>query len=159
MSNMDRDAQMWILKQIYGFNTIPPTGDAETFTKATLICANADGVLSPEERNWVVGRAATIRSSGYELAKTYSADEDLADVLANSSAIDKSGRRSIIYVAIQACAADGEYHQEEREKIHAMAKSLGMEEDVVNQLEEMCIEEAKMREKRIALLFPEGAPY
>ena len=159
MSDMDRDARMWIYNHIYGFNTIPPTGDAETFTKATLICAKADGVLSPEERNWVVGRAATISTSGYELAKTYSADEELADVLANSSAIDTNGRRSIIYVAIQACSADGEYHQEEREKIHAMAKSLGMEEDVVNQIEEICIEEAKMREKRIALLFPEGAPY
>ncbi|NET56845.1 MAG: hypothetical protein F6K47_11985 [Symploca sp. SIO2E6] len=159
MSNIEQDAQLWIFNQIYGFNTIPPTGDTEIFTKAILICAKGDGVLSPAERNWVVGRAASLRSSGYELAKTYSADEALADVLANSSAIDKSGRRSIIYVAIQACAADGDFNQEERDKIHAMAQSLGIEEDVVNQIEEVCLEEAKTREKRIALLFPEGAPY
>lgn len=159
MSDMDRDAQMWILNRIYGFNTIPPTSDAETFTKATLICAKGDGVLSPKERDWVVGRAATINSSGYELAKTYPADEELADVIANSPVINKSGRRSLIYVAIQACAADGEYHQEERDKIHRMAKSLGIQEDVVNQIEEICIEESKAREKRIALLFPEGSPY
>ncbi|MGK7901841.1 MAG: TerB family tellurite resistance protein [Hormoscilla sp.] len=159
MSDMDRDAQLWTLKELYGIKSIPPAEDYETFIKAALICAKADGVLAPEERNWVVGRAATLRNPGYELAKNYPADEDLLDVVAKSSAVDKSGRRMLIYVAIQACAADGEYHPDERAKVHKMAKALGIEEDVVNQLEELCMSEAKIREQRIGLIFPEGVPY
>ncbi|MEQ9669091.1 hypothetical protein [Coleofasciculus sp. G2-EDA-02] len=62
-------------------------------------------------------------------------------------------------MAIQACSADKEYHAEEQAKVRKMAKYLGIEEDVVNQIEEICISEAKMREKRIAVMFPEGIPY
>ncbi|MDY7014335.1 MAG: hypothetical protein SVX43_12190 [Cyanobacteriota bacterium] len=160
MSDKKQDAELWALNQLYGFKTIPPAEHYETFIKATLICAKGDGVLSPEERNWVVGRAAAFDSPGYELAKTYSADEDLGNVVTNSSTVDQEGsHRSIIYVAIQACTADGEYHPGEREQIHKMAESLGVAENVVNQIEELCVEEAKMREKRIALIFPEGTPY
>lgn len=159
MSDMDRDGMLWLINQLYGIKTIPPAQDYETFIKAALICAKGDGVLAPEERSWVAGRAAALRNPGYELAKSYPADEDLLEVLSNSSTVNKTGRRLIIYVAIQACAADGNYHDEERAKIIQMAKSLGIEEDVVKQIEEICIEEAKMREKRIGLIFPEGAPY
>ena len=128
--------------------------------KAVLICAKGDGVLAPEERNWVAGRAACYHhDSEYELAKTYQADEDLLSVLAQAPTLNKSGRRAVIYIAIQACAADGEYHPDERASVHKLAKYLGIEEDVVNQIEEICVEEAKAREKRKAVLFPEGVPY
>ncbi|AOX04063.1 hypothetical protein BJP34_01130 [Moorena producens PAL-8-15-08-1] len=159
MSDMDQDGKLWIMKEVYGAKTLPKTESYETFIKSALICAKGDGVLTPEERDWVVGRAAAFRNSGYELAKTYPADEDLLDVLANSSTLNKSGRRMIIYVAIQACAADGEFHPDERAKVHKMAQSLGIEEDVINEIEQFCMEEAKMREKRIALIFPEGVPW
>lgn len=159
MSEIDLDSQMWTMKELYGIKSIPPAEDYETFIKAALICAKADGVLAPEERNWVVGRAATLRNPGYELAKTYPADEDLLDVVAKSSTVNKSGRRMLIYVAIQACAADGEYHPDEQAKVHKMAKALGIEEDVVNQIEELCVSEAKIREQRIGLIFPDGVPY
>ncbi|MGJ5672474.1 MAG: TerB family tellurite resistance protein [Nostochopsis sp.] len=159
MSEMNKDAQLWLLKQLYGIKTIPPTEDYETFIKLALICAKGDGVLAPEERKWIVGRAATFRNPGYELAKTYLADDDLLDVIGNSSTVDNNGRRMIIYVAIQACAADGDLNTDERAKVYKMAKSLGIEEDFVHQIEQLCSEEAKIREKRIALMFPEGVPY
>ena len=159
MSDMDRDGVLWLINQLYGIKTIPPAQDYETFIKAALICAKGDGVLAPKERNWVVGRAAALRNPGYELAKNYPADEDLLEVISSSSTVNKTGRRLIIYVAIQASTADGHYHDEERTKILQMAKYLGIEEDVVNEIEEICIEEAKMREKRIGFLFPDGVPY
>ncbi|NEP52239.1 MAG: hypothetical protein F6K65_26950 [Moorea sp. SIO3C2] len=160
MSDMDRDGRLWLMKDLYGMKTVPPAQDYNAFVKAVLICAKGDGVLTPEERNWVVGRAACYYTNNeYEVAKNYPADEDLLEVLAQAPTLNQSGRRVIIYVAIQACAADGEYHPDERASVQKMAKYLGIEEDVVNQIEEYCIEEAKMREKRIALMFTEGIPY
>lgn len=159
MSDMNRDGQLWMIKELYGLNAIPPAQDYVVGVKATLVCAKGDGVLTPEERDWVVGRAAALRNPGYELAKTYAADEDLQDVLGNSSIWEKSGRRMIVYLAIKACSSDGEYHPDEREKVHSMAKTLGVAAEVVAQIEQQCVEEAEMRAKRIALLLPDGNPY
>jgi len=160
MSDIERDGNLWILNNLYGIKTFPPGGEYKNLAKAVLICAKGDGVLAPEERNWLVGRAACYGDrDAYEFAKTYQADEDLLEVLAQDPILDKNLRRIIIYVAIQTCAADGEYHPDERAQIHKMAKYIGIEEDVVNQIEEFCLEEAKMREKRIALMFPEGIPF
>jgi len=159
MSDVDQDSKLWLLNQIYGFQSIPSNQDYETFIKAALICAKGDGVIAAEERNWVVGRAGAFRNPGYELAKTYAADEDIIELISQASNIDKSCRRMILYVAIQACGADGDYSSEEREKVNQMANFLGISEDVVNQIEQFCTEEAKMREQRISLIFPEGVPY
>lgn len=160
MSDMDKDGRLWLMKELYGMKTVPTHEDYNAFVKAVLICAKGDGVLTPEERNWVVGRAASYYTNAeYEVAKNYPADEDLIEVLAQAPTLNESGRRAIIYVAIQACAADREYHPDEQAKVRQMAKYLGIEEDVVNQIEEICISEAKMREKRIAVMFPEGIPY
>ena len=160
MSDMDTDRRRWLMKELYGMKTAPPDGDYEALVKAILICTKGDGVLAPEERNWLVGRAACYNTnSDYELAKTYQADEDLLQVLAQAPTLNQSGRRAVIYNAIKACAADGEYHPSEQASVQQLAKYLGIEEDVVNQIEEICTEEAKTREKRIAVLFPEGIPY
>ena len=159
MSDMQQDARRWALKEVYGMTTIPPNQDYETLIKAVLICAKGDGVLAPEERNWLVGRAAAYRMSGYELAKTYSADEDLLEVLSEAPTMNASGRRLVIYLAFQACGADGDLHPEERAQINKMASYLGVSEDVVNQIEQFCIEEAEMRKKRVSLMFPQGIPY
>ncbi|NES83094.1 MAG: hypothetical protein F6K10_17735 [Moorea sp. SIO2B7] len=160
MSDKDLDGRLWLYNELYGIKTIPPEQDYNALVKAVLICAKGDGVLTPEERNWVVGRSACYHSNTeYGMAKDYPADDDLLEVLAQAPTLDKNGRRAIIYAAIKACAADAEYHPDEQASVHKMAKYLGIEEDVVNQIEEICMSEAKMREKRIAVMFPEGIPY
>lgn len=158
MSNLEQDGKVWLLNHFYGVETTPPDQDYEAFIKALLICAKGDGIIEPEERNWIAGRAAVFGKTGYELAKTYPADEDILDVLADSPIANKHSRRIILYTAIQACSADREYHEEERAAVYKMAKRLGVEEEVVKQIEQLCIEEAQSREKRISLLFPEGIP-
>ncbi|MDY7004687.1 MAG: hypothetical protein SWX82_12195 [Cyanobacteriota bacterium] len=159
MSEIERDAKLWVHGETYGFKSLPPTKDHETIIKSVLICAKADGVLAAEERNWIVGRAAALGSNGYELAKTYPADEDVIDVLSQAPAVNKGGRRTVIYLAIKTCSADGELHPDEMTKIYQIAEKLGLAKDVVDSLKELCLEEAKVREKRIRLLFPNGAPY
>lgn len=156
---MEQDAKLWLHSETYGFKSLPSTEDHEIIIKSVLICAKADGVLAPEERSWIVGRSAALGSDGYELAKTYPADEDIIDVLSQASAVNNAGRRAVIYLAIKTCSADGELHPDEMAKIYDIAKKLGLEKEVVNYLKELCVDEAKVREKRIGLLFPDGAPY
>ena len=93
------------MNELYGMKTIPANQDYEALIKAVLICTKGDGVLAPEERDWVAGRAAAYHNPGYELAKTYEANEDLLDVL-NQSPTQGSNPLLIVYIAIQACAAD-----------------------------------------------------
>ena len=159
MSNIEQDSKLWFHSETYGFKNIPPNNDHEAIIKSVLICAKADGVLAPEERNWIVGRTAALGGNGYELAKTYPADEDIIDVLSQASAVNNAGRRAVIYLAIKTCSADGELHPDEMAKIYNVAEKLGLEKEVVNNLKELCFDEAKTREKRIDLLFPDGAPY
>ena len=159
MSDMEQDSKLWLLGETYGFNSVPSPKDHETIIKSVLICAKGDGDLAPEERNWIAGRAAALRSNGYELAKTYPADEDVIDVLSQASAVNNSGRRTVIYLALKTCSADGELHPDEMAKIYQIAEKLGLEKEVVDSLKAICVEESQVREKRIGLLFPDGAPY
>ena len=158
MFDVEQDARQWIMNELYGMKTIPANEDYEALIKAVLICTKGDGVLALEERNWVAGRAAAYHIPGYELAKTYEPNEDLLDVLRQTPTLGSSPR-VIIYIAIQACAADGEYNSGEQAAVRKLAKYIGIEEDVVTQIEEFYMEEAKIREKRIVLMFPDGIPY
>jgi tellurite resistance protein len=154
MSSLKTDATLWMMDELYGIKEVPPDQDAEAFTKAVLICSKGDGTISPEERAWFVGCSAAYQNTkGYELAKIYAGDDDLQEVLAGSFHVaSRKGRLIIIYVAIQTCSADGEYHSEEQQKIHQMAAHLGVEESVVREIEQLCLEEAEMRKKRLAIL-------
>ncbi len=154
MSSLEIDATLWIMDELYGIKEVPPQQDYESFTKAVLICAKGDGTISPEERGWFAGRSAAYRNTkGYELAKIYAGDDDLQEVLAGSANVaSRKGRLIIIYVAIQTCTADGEYHSGEQEKVREMAAKLGIEESVVQEIEQLCVEEAEIRKKRLAIL-------
>jgi len=68
----------------------------------------------------------------------------------------KMTRRSIIYNAIRAAGADGVLHKKEVEAIYDLAKHLDVTAEQVRQVQDLYEEEQKMREKRIAILFPQG---
>jgi len=150
---------LWAFKQRTSFSTIPRTDDFDAYSKAILICANGDGNLAPLEREWVLGYFAAFGApdSVLEEIKSYKADEDLEKLMAITPATNAS-RRFLVYDAIQACSADGQYNDRERAMVIRMAAKLGVSEDVVRQVEEICVEEAQLREKRLKLMYPEGAP-
>ena len=154
MSSIKTDGTLWMMDELYGIKEVPPDRDSESFTKAVLICSKGDGTISPEERAWFVGCSAAYQNTkGYELAKNYTGDDDLQKVLAGSSNVaSRKGKLIIIYVAIKTCSADGEYHPDEQNKIRQMAAQLGIEESVVREIEQLCVEEAEIRQKRLALL-------
>ena len=68
----------------------------------------------------------------------------------------KLTRRSMIYNAIRAAGADGELHEKEIKTIYDFAKYLDVTDEQVREVQDLYEEEQKMREKRAAVLFPNG---
>jgi len=151
----------WLFKEQWNFSEIPTEMVFSTYMKALLICANGDGILTDEERNWVIGYCAALGApnSVIEQLKIYEANEDINEIISNCKIVNIEGsKRSLIYDAVRASTADGEYHPNEKAVVRKMAEKLGISEEVVNQIEEIYAEEVRIREKRINLIFPDGTP-
>ena len=149
----------WLFKEKFTFNEVPDFKSFDGYFKSLLICANGDGQLTAAERDWVIGYAAAYGASDLliEELKSYAASEDFDQVVSQSKISDAS-RHYIIYDAIKACGADGEYSEPEQVTVIKMAAKLGISERVVNEIESIYLEEAKLFEKRLALIYPSGAP-
>ncbi|WP_424103160.1 TerB family tellurite resistance protein [Moorena producens] len=153
---------LWFFQDTFGWHLsdLPPNDTYEALTKAMLICAKGDGVLAPEERDWIIGFSA-VRGMSLPLIeemKKYEATEDIEAVISRTSQAIKA-KRAAIYYAIKACSADAEYHEGEQAYVRKMADLIGVSEEEVSQLEAMCLEEKRLQEKRVKLLFPDGLPY
>jgi uncharacterized tellurite resistance protein B-like protein len=154
---------LWLFKQKFGYKQIPTDIGYEAYLKALLICANGDGKLADEERDWVIGYAYAYNTDPaiIEQMKVYKAEEDIETVLSgDSSAMEsvRESRRFIIYDAIQACSADGEFHEKERAVVLKGAKKLNISEEEFKKIEEIYLETVKLREKRLAVMYPNGSP-
>lgn len=149
----------WLFQKKCAFNEIPGLPAFDSYFKAMLICANGDNELTEAERDWVVGHASAFGAPDemIEEFKTYQADEDI-DAVIYRDTVANAGRRYLVYDAIEACSADGEYSNGERETVTKMAAKLGVDAEIVKQIEEIYTQEAELREKRLALLFPTGTP-
>ncbi len=152
----------WYYKDLWGWdlNKICEGTVRETLLKSMLVCANGDGTVSADERAWVIGRAAAAGAPDSLLKEleSYPANEDINDVVSRTMATDKS-RRCVVYFAIKAASADREYGAGEQAKIRSVAKSMGISEDVVAQIEQQVRAEDDLKHKRIALCFPDGNPF
>jgi uncharacterized membrane protein YebE (DUF533 family) len=151
-------AGAWVYKHLQGANKQLPDEAIGTFAKALLIAAKGDNVLSPDERDWVIGLTAAKGASEALLAEleTYDGDEDIESLLQSNPVSNKS-RRNLIYTAIQASDADGTYNEGEKAAIRNIAAKLGIGEDIVVKLEEFYQKEKEFFAAKITLLFPEGA--
>ncbi|MEQ9621909.1 hypothetical protein [Coleofasciculus chthonoplastes] len=149
----------WLFNKKCGFKEIPGLPTFDSYLKAILICANGDNELTQAERDWVVGHGSAFGAPDemIEELKTYQADEDIDAVISRDTAANAC-RRYLVYDAIEACSADGEYNNGERETVIKMAAKLGVDAEIVKQIEEIYTQEAKLRDKRLALLFPTGTP-
>ncbi|MBC6432166.1 hypothetical protein FM036_15925 [Nostoc sp. HG1] len=150
---------LWFLKGQYGFKERPLDIAYEAYFKSMLICANGDGTLADEERDWVIGLAyaCDCEPAILEKLKVYKADEDIETVISGSPTSSES-RRFLIFDAIQACSADGEYSEKERAVVLRGAKKLNISEDEFKKIEEIYLETVKLREKRLAMMYPNGSP-
>ncbi|MFP5274775.1 TerB family tellurite resistance protein [Coleofasciculus sp.] len=157
-----RKGNLWLFNQMYGFTSFPNGEDFRSVGKAALICAKGDGTLAPAERDEQISYFSALGTpeSVLKELEVYEANDDLAQLLANSSdRIKNLVQRDVVYQAIQASAADGELSEPEQNKISQMAELLGVTSEVVQQLVELHKEEEQLRQKRIKLLYPNGTPY
>jgi uncharacterized tellurite resistance protein B-like protein len=158
-ATFSKEGLNWLFKEKYAFNEAPKFEGYSEYLKSLLICANGDGELTQAERDWVLGHAAAYGASNslIEELKSYKANEDIEQVVSQGNA---SGdyRFSLIYDAIKACSADGEYSGSEQATVKKMATKLGIAEDTVKEIESICQEEDKLRKKRIALMYPSETP-
>lgn len=154
----------WIKTQRYGITKTLPPETSVIWYKALLLCANGDGELSQAERDWVMGHASTyhpeMTQTQLEELKNYNGTGSTEDIekLVFSDPLAKQGRYVLVYEAIQASAADGEYSEGEKATIRRMASKLGITEVQVIELENLFAEEQALKAKIIHVLHPEGIP-
>ena len=151
---------LWLFKELWGFDAVPSVGDFDVFMKAVLACANGDGQLTARERDWVVGYCAALGGPDtlVEELRAYPADEDVRELVERRPPVVQS-RRALVYDAVRACAADGEYSEGERAVVRRLAAQIGVPEDIVQALEDIYQDEQTIRQKRLDLVFSEGKPY
>lgn len=148
----------WLFKNEWGFGAKPTADDFEAYHKALMICAKGDGVLAPEERDWVIGYSVAMGADPalVEELSTYAADDDVVAIISRARVADKD-RGACIFDAMRACAADGELAPAELESIRKMANRLGVG-DLVDRLYELHQQEERVRAERNKLLYPSGTP-
>jgi uncharacterized tellurite resistance protein B-like protein len=158
-ATVTKEGLNWLFKEKYTFDRAPKSEGYSEYLKSLLICANGDGELTQAERDWVLGYAAAYGASDslIEELKSYKANEDIEQVVSQNKASDHY-HLSLIYDAIKACSADGDYSGSEQATVKKMATKLGIAEDTVKEIESICQEEDKLRQKRIALMYPSGTP-
>lgn len=104
MYDIKKIGTSWIMNWFFGFNQTPTNEDSLTYMKAVLCCAKADGVLSPEEKDWALGYCASWGVADWviEELKTYQADEPIEKVIARSPQVSMAQRDIIQYGSVKA---------------------------------------------------------
>ena len=130
------------------------------FLKILLTCANGDGRLTEEERNWVVGYTSALGGPPelIEELRTYTPRESLKRLIHHQQRIMQFAR-ALVYDAIRACSADGTLSPFERGLVFELASQLGVPKDVVQQLEDLYAEDRALRQRRLDLIWAEGKLY
>jgi uncharacterized membrane protein YebE (DUF533 family) len=152
-------ASRWFFKKEWSFKDLPPAEDYRAFGQALLVCVNGDGELMPAERDWILGYLAAKGATEHLLAelKEYQATDDIVSVVSKSHIVNRA-RRAVVFDAIRACSADGEFSPAERATVRKLATALDVPAGVVEQLEAAHLDEARATARRVKLVFPEGTP-
>ena len=133
---------------------------AALMAAALMAVAAGDRVLSPQERVWIAGYFAAMQYSGDFVQALVENDapeiEDIVDLMQSGEV--GLAKRIVIYDAIRAASADGHYNRGERAAITDLARSFGLADDTIYEIEELVEAEELLKRQRIELLLPEGHP-
>ncbi|MFE4590150.1 TerB family tellurite resistance protein [Streptomyces laurentii] len=146
----------WIFQSYWGFDRAPSTTDFEAYGKALLICANADGDLAPQERDFAVGLIAGMHGPDelVEELKSYPGTDDLAKVLSRAKGAKESAG-CLVYDTIRVCTADGVLADAERRKIEEMADLLDVSRDSVQEMIAIYKQERELVDRRFRVCYPD----
>lgn len=161
MSGPNRTAFGWLGWEQFELdpNIVMSVSEADNlaYAKAVVVCANGDGRITDKEREWIIGYLTTVGDSPavIEAIQSYQG-EDTIEELMKATPMMPATRRIMIYDALRACAADGELHSGERERVLQMADRIGMSRQVVAELEEIVEQEKALRQRRHRVIIAEG---
>jgi uncharacterized tellurite resistance protein B-like protein len=150
----------WVFEDMWDFTADVSQPVLLEFFKALIVCANADGELTDEERAWCIGYCAATGATPETLAEldSYAGTEDILDVIERGRHLG-TAHRPVIYDSIRACSADGELSEGERATIRKTAAVVGVSDDELAEFERIYAEDRALREKRIRAVFPAETPY
>jgi len=153
-------ASVWSSLEMWDFTTETPQTALLEFFKALIVCCNADGNLTDEEREWCVGYCAATGGTAetLEALEAYPGDEDVTVVIARGQPHAAAHRR-LIYDGIRAASSDGDYNEAERATIRKMAVEVGVTLEEVAQFEGLYAAEQALKDRRISLVIPVGTPH
>jgi len=119
---------------------------------ALLTIAGADG-FSKRELRWLEERAimSGVPSSHIEKYRSFNFSKGDADMHLERCG-GESVKRAMMYDAITMCSQDG-YTETERRRALQVAEKLDMDEDVFNNIEDICATEREMFNKKRAILW------
>lgn len=157
-TNVAQLARAWLSRETWGIEPMVES-DLAAIARAVVICAQADGRLSPAERDWILGGYAVraVPAEFIDELRSYQGHDDLAKVL-DGTQVGRAFARGVVYFAIQACGSDGEVHALELDAVIKMGALLDVPEEVVRQLKAIYDEEQALRRRRIQLALPNGLP-
>jgi uncharacterized membrane protein YebE (DUF533 family) len=150
----------WVIRQEWNIDiTKLGAPDFESYGKALFICANGDGKITPPEREWILGyfAAAGYPDSIIEMLSTYDGSGNI-DELVKSSVPTQQSIRTLVYDAIRACSADGEFNAGERAMVVRMAAQVGLGADDVAKLESAYKAVVAAAKVRVEAAYPGGVP-
>ncbi len=64
----------------------------------------------------------------------------------------------MIYDAIRACSADGEFSDRKRATVQKMAAQIDISKAIVEQLEQAYLLEQQAKALRLSIIYPDGSP-
>jgi signal transduction histidine kinase len=153
----DQDRRRRALKWIVWQNHAAPGEiiDAQPLTedmshaKALLLFVGGNRQISTQLRDWIIGylTAAGYSESVLEAASAYDDSDTIEDIL--SPPRMAIARRVVLYDALRACAMAGSrFTPEDFDPVLRAADAVGISRDVVADLHQIVIEEARLRERR-----------
>ncbi len=142
-----------IAPSFYGMSMVPPQ-NWENYGYALLIMAGSDGDVSAPEMDWLVVDAASSVGVPDEVVQKWRAYDfengDLEEVFfeINSMGV-ASFNKLLIYDAIRMAAADGDYSDDEREKVFEAANILKVRQETLLSIEALIEMEMALDKMRL----------
>lgn len=148
----------WVQHIWYGHTNVPAPSDFEFAWKAVKAVAAGDGVLSEPERQFLIGKMCAIATPEDVVERVMAFDEhsqtpaSLLDLVGVPPQIRRATGAWIVYEAMSVAYADGELAPGEMAAVNSVASTMDVDMGTVERLLQIVIEEASLRERRLAAL-------
>ncbi|CAF2528348.1 unnamed protein product [Rotaria sp. Silwood2] len=120
--------------------------------------AGADGFLADEERKWILGNAVA-KGAGAHVINYFTIYQpmkaEIEAMIAEKPKFTQEAGRSLILEAILAASTDNDFHAAERDAIYRIRRALGMNDALMQQLEQAAVNEISHQRQVLTLMYPE----